>query len=223
MRFTLFLLTVLCLCAPFCVQAGPWLRDKGSTFTSVSITTSAEREFGTSSYLEYGVSRKMTIGADVGSFLNRAGDKTGSFTVFMRRSLGAIKGAHRLAYELGVGTAWQGAQTLPHIKAGLSWGRSITLRDKSGWMNVDGSLSFGISHDQHVGKIDATLGLNFTDKTTGMLQLYLAHQDSKLYSKLVPSIVIRPRDSKFRIQIGTELPLDNMKNAALKLGIWRNF
>ncbi len=72
-------------------------------------------------------------------------------------------------------------------------------------------------------KVDSTIGLNFTEVTTGMVQLYLAHLDRETYGSIAPSIVIKPRNSKFRIQIGAESQLGNFENPGLKFGIWREF
>jgi hypothetical protein len=213
----------LLLSAPSLALAGPWLREKGRTFSSVSLTATYFRDMGNSAYLEFGLTDKMTIGADVGQFTNRLGERNGFGTIFMRRALGSNDGPNRWAYELGVGTAWVGDLVLPHVKTGLSWGRGIELWDKNGWMTVDAAVIWGISHDQHVGKIDTTVGLNFTDVTTGMLQLYLGHLDNEFYATLAPAVVIKPRKAKFKILIGTEIPMEDTKNTALKLGIWREF
>ena len=223
MRPWITFILITCLCVSTTALAGPWLREKGSTFSSVSVTATYFRDFGTATYLEYGWRDHMTIGADIGTFTSREGERSGFATVFIRRALGPNTGKNRWAYELGVGSAWVGELILPHIKTGISWGRGYELREKNGWMVVDASVKWDLLQGQHAGKVDATVGLNFSDRTTGMLQLYLAHLDHQFYATLAPSVVIKPRERKFKIQIGAEVPIDDIQSTALKLGIWREF
>ena len=223
MRLWVAFIFVMCLCAGTTAQAGPWLREKGSTFSSVSVSATYFRDFGTATYLEYGLREHMTIGADISTFTSSEGARSGFATLFLRRALGANQGKSRWAYELGIGSAWEGDLILPHIKTAVSWGRGYTLREKSGWMTVDASIKWDLMQGEHAGKLDATVGMNFSDRTTGMLQLYLAHLDHKFYATLAPSVVIKPGKRKFKIQIGTEIPTDDAKNTVLKLGIWREF
>ena len=223
MRLLIAFILIICVSATTSVQAGPWLRKKGSTFTSASINATYFRDIGTATYLEYGLRENMTIGADINTSMNRLGERSGAATLFLRRALGPNKGAHRWAYELGVGADWKGDLILPHLKTGVSWGKGYTLREKSGWMTVDASIKWDLSQGQHHGKLDATLGMNFSDQTTGMVQLYLAQLDQKFFATLAPSVVFKPRKRKFKIQIGAEIPSENAQNTALKLGIWREF
>lgn len=223
MRFWIAFIFIMLLCAGPTAQAGPWLREKGSTFSSVSVNATYLGDFGTATYLEYGWRDHMTIGADISTLTSREGTRSGSATLFLRRALGPNTGQNRWAYDLGVGTAWEGDLILPHLKTGVSWGRGYKLREKSGWMTVDAAITWDLSHGEHAGKLDATVGMNFSDRTTGMLQLYLAHLDHKFFATIAPSVVIKPGNRKFKIQIGTETPTDDPENTALKLGIWREF
>ncbi len=223
MRLWVALIMIMCLCAATAAQAGPWLRKKGSLFTSISVTGTAMGDFGNSTYLEYGWRDAMTIGLDASLNNNRLGERSGFGTVFLRRALGPNKGKNRWAYELGVGSAWVSELMLPHVKGGVSWGRGIEMWDRNGWMTVDASIRWDVSGDAHLTKVDTTVGLNFTDVTTGMVQLYLSRQNSNIFATFAPSVVIKPRKAKFRIQFGSEIPMDNVENAALKLGIWREF
>lgn len=204
-------------------NAGAWLREKGSSFTSVSFTSTWYRDTTNTSYLEYGLRDDLTIGADVGYATSRNGTQSGYGTLFMRRSLSQSDATNKWAYELGVGSAWVGEDLLPYLKTGLSWGRGIKLRDTYGWMAVDASMTWDVTSGQHLAKVDTTVGLNFTEVTTGMVQLYLAHLDQQTYGSIAPSIVIKPRKSKFRFQIGAESQLGHLENTSLKLGLWRDF
>lgn len=204
-------------------DAGAWLREKGSSFTSVAFTSTWFRDTTSTSYLEYGLRDDLTIGADIGYATSRNGTQSGYGTFFIRRPLGQRDRNIKWAYELGVGAAWVGDTVLPYVKTGLSWGRGIEVRDKSGWMAVDASMTWDVTSGHHLAKIDSTIGVNFTEVTTGMVQLYLAHLDSETYGSIAPSILIKPRKSKFRIQIGAESQLGHFDNTAIKIGLWREF
>ena len=223
MRFLLLLLITLCQWAPTPVAAGAWLREKGSTFTSTSFSATYFRDIASSTYLEYGFSDKMTVGLDVGYFTSRFGLKSGFGTVFLRRSIGKNEGPNKWAYEVGVGAAWAGELVIPHIKTGLSWGRGIKVKDKSGWATVDASVKWDVSQGLHVTKLDGTVGLNFTDTTAGMFQIFVTNLDGATYGTLAPSVIYTPRKGKFKIQFGAESPVDDFINTSLKIGIWREF
>ena len=36
-------------------------------------------------------------------------------------------------------------------------------------------------------------------------------------------LVLSPKFTKFRIQIGTESEIGNLRNSAVKIGLWRDF
>ncbi|MGJ8628092.1 MAG: hypothetical protein ACSHXB_14120 [Sulfitobacter sp.] len=223
MRSGLLIFIVLSSLLAGSANAGAWLREKGSSFTSVSFSSTWFLDTTNTSYLEYGLRDNLTVGADVGYATSRNGTQSGYGTLFIRRPLGQNDGPNQWAYELGVGAAWVGEEVLPYLKTGLSWGRGIKLRDTNGWMAVDASITWDVTSGLHVAKIDSTIGLNFTEVTTGMVQLYLAHLDQQTYGSIAPSIVIKPRNSKFRIQIGAESQLDDLENTGIKLGLWREF
>jgi hypothetical protein len=204
-------------------DAGAWLREKGTSFTSVSFSATWFRDTANTSYLEYGLRDDLTIGADIGYMTSRTGAQSGYGTIFIRRPLGQSDGPNKWAYELGVGTTWVDNLISPHLKTGVSWGRGIKVREKYGWVAVDASVSWDVTSGRHLAKVDSTVGFNFTEVTTGMVQLYLAHVDRKTYASIAPSIVIKPRKGKFRFQIGAESTLGHSENTALKLGLWREF
>ena len=218
-----FLITILMTLLPAPVQAGPWLRDKGSSFMAVSVAATFYLDTGTQTYLEYGLTDKTTVIADVGIVRPRFGSHGGYTTVSMRRALTLPDAKSKWAYELGVGVGWIGSQTLPHARTALTWGRGMTWGDKSGWATVDAAVIWDLANSLHVTKIDATVGVNLTDITAGMLQIYTAHIDDQSIATFAPSLVFKPKNAKFRIQIGAESEIGRAHNTALKIGLWREF
>ncbi len=203
--------------------AGPWLREKGSAFTAVSFTGNYYLETGTQTYLEYGLTEKTTLVADLGFSHQHFLEETGYATVSIRRAITARNAKSKWAYELGAGAGWIGSTTLPHLRTGLSWGRGVEWGKKSGWMTVEAAVIWDLTFAQHVTKIDTTLGINFTDVTSGILQLYTANVLNQTIGTIAPSLTFSPKQKKFRIQIGSESQIGNWENSAIKIGLWREF
>jgi len=204
-------------------QAGPWLREKGSTFTAVSVSGTYYLDTANQTFIEYGLTDKMTVVADIGMVQPRLSYQTGYATLSVRRALSAPEAGSKWAYELGLGVGWVGTQTLPHIRTGLSWGRGIKIKEKSGWMTVEAAVVWDLAYALHVAKVDATVGMDFTEFTSGMLQLYTAHIADGSVATLAPSLVFSPKFTKFRIQVGTESELGQLDNSAVKIALWREF
>jgi hypothetical protein len=204
-------------------HAGPWLREKGSTFMAVSLASTYYMETTSQTYLEYGLTKSTTLIADVSMARYHYGSNSGYATLSLRRSITPPDAQSKWAYELGVGAGWTGTETLPHVRTGLSWGRGMKWGDKSGWMSVDAAVIWDLTHALHVSKIDTTLGINFTDFTAGMLQIYTAHVATQNTATLAPSLVLSPKNGKFRLQIGSESQFGNLSNSVLKISLWREF
>ncbi|MEP1766896.1 MAG: hypothetical protein ABJJ53_09715 [Sulfitobacter sp.] len=222
MLYRLFVLHI-CLCLAQTAQAGPWLREKGAAFLAVSFSTTYFLDTSSQTYLEYGLTDKMTIIADIGIARLRNSPTGGYTTLSFRRSILPADRTSKLAYELGVGTGWIGDEFLPHVRTGLSWGRGISMGKKSGWTTIESAVNWDLTNQLHVAKLDATLGINFTDVTAGMMQIYSAHTVYDSIATIAPSIIISPKNGKYRPQIGTESQIGNIQNSVLKLGLWRDF
>lgn len=221
MRSLVFLLICLWVTTP--AHAGAWLREKGSSFVSSTFTLNMLRDQSSGTYIEYGWHDDLTIGADLSFANSHLGLQSGAVTFFLRRPIGNTEGPNKWAYEIGAGTAWVQNLKLPHVKVGLSWGRGITLRDKHGWMGVDSAIFWDVSSGRRTAKLDGTIGLHFTDVTSGMLQIYVAQINQQTYGTFAPSLLIKPRNKKFRIQIGAEGPFGAFTETSIKLGLWREF
>jgi hypothetical protein len=214
-------LVLICLCGT--ARAGPWMRETGRTFTSATFTLNQFRETTSQSYFEHGLRDDLTWGLDIGYITDRFGTQSGYGTLFLRRPLNDPRARSLWAYEVGAGVAWVGPRVLPHLKGGLSWGRGIELGARQGWLSVDASAAWQIDSGAYVAKVNTTFGLDFTERTTGMVQLFLADVNGIHTATLAPAIVFRAGDSKFRVQVGTESPLGNVRNTSLKIGLWREF
>lgn len=220
-----FLLTTSCVLAfsPGLAEAGAWLREKGKAFSSTAFTITADQDIANTSYLEFGLRPDLTLGADVRIAHDRFGVQDGFATLFMRRALGDPNRTSKWAYELGIGATWDDTVVQPHAKIGVSWGRGLQWGKRYGWVSIDSSYRWDITTSQGTAKIDSTIGMGFTDVTTGMMQLYLTDFDGTTSASIAPSLILQPRGKKYRIQLGAETPLDGTGSTALKLGLWREF
>lgn len=217
------ILALFMLAVPQILAAGPWLREKGSSFTAVSLSSNYALETASQTYLEYGLSDKTTLIGDVGMARFHYIPNTGYATFSIRRALGPKDAASKWAYELGLGAGWIGEEILPQLRTALSWGRGITVGEKSGWMTVEGAVLWDVTYAQHIAKVDTTVGLNMTEKTKGMLQIFTARTVGETIAILAPSVIYSPANTKFSIQLGAESQIGHWDNAAVKIGIWREF
>ncbi len=218
-----FLVILSCLSLATPALAGPWMREKGATFTSASFTLNYFYETGSNTYLEYGLRDDMTVGADIGIFRNSTIGQSGTATLFLRRPLGNRDGKNLWAYELGVGASWQGMLISPHFKTALTWGHGITFRGKGGWTSIDTSIRWDLGYAAHLVKIDGTVGLNMSDRFAGMFQIYVSHSKGDTAAILAPSVIYTPRKGKSRWQLGLENPIGDRRRTAIKFGLWREF
>ena len=219
-----FCLTLLaCQLSPAAAPAGPWLREEGTTFISSSFSATYFYDLSQSTYIEYGLRETLTLGFDLNTAQSRFGQQSGHATVFLRFPLGEPTEMGRWAYDIGAGASWSEDLISPHLRAGLSWGRGFTLGARNGWLTVDTSARWEFGFSQEVIKIDSTAGLDFTPVTTGMAQVFLTYTGGETYAKFAPSIVLSPSFSKYRLQLGSEIPIDAPENTALTLSLWREF
>lgn len=223
LKLTLIIMTLLTFTGASSAQAGPWLREKGSTFTAASVAMTYYLDTSSQTYLEYGLTDATTLVGDLSVIRLHNAPESGYATLSIRRALSKPDATSKWAYELGVGVGWIGAETLPHLRTGLSWGRGMEWGDKSGWATIEASAVWDLTYARHIAKIDMTLGIQVTEVTAGMIQLYTAHMFDDTVATIAPSVIFSPKESKFRIQIGTESQLGNLENTAVKLGLWREF
>lgn len=210
-------------CGTLPAMAGAWLKEKGAGFSSLSIGANSADEQTLALYFEYGLTDKTTVGLDISAFAGQPDMLNGYGAVFLRRSLFASDGPHKFAYEFGFGALYQDDLPLPVVKAGLSWGRGFSHGRGNGWMNVDAAYIYEPTQGQKFAKLDGTLGMDFNDIMTGMIEVHISRSDDDTFGSLEPSLLLRPRKGAFNIKIGAEIPHDDIDRSALKLGVWHRF
>jgi hypothetical protein len=221
--FTRILATTLRIVFGHSALAGPWLREKGETFTAVSVTSTYTLDTTSQTYLEYGLTAKTTLIGDIALSRLHTGAEAGAVTASLKRALSPPDAATKWAYELGVGVSWNDMMRKPHLRSALSWGKGINWREKTDWATVEAATIWDLGAKQHVAKMDATLGLNLTPVTSAMVQVFTAFSQDYRTTKISPSILLAPKDSAFSIQIGMESTMGDFESSAIKFGLWRKF
>lgn len=210
------------LAAPAC--AGAWMREEGTGFFSSSIEHDGVQQGNSSTYLEYGLRPDLTMGLEISIELFPESSSTSYAGFFLRRPLGNPDGTNRWAWRLGAGAAWSWETTQPYLETGLHWGRGLELWQRNGWAAVDGTLKWETMTGGQIAKVDATVGLELTERLKGMLQVFLEYDQDRTTRKLSPSVLWAPPDfGEFTFQFGAVIEQGNEDHPTLKLGLWREF
>lgn len=238
MRSAFFAL-ILVLVSAEPAHAGAWLRAKGTGFASSSVQITESDGSSVSLYFEYGLRDDITLGVDIhydsdlmrylsGATLaeldieTRDDVPTGIGVIFLRFPLSQADAKDKWAFHVGLGARYFEAEVLKAAEIGLSWGRSIQIGERFGWVNVDTSLNEAEEPGRTRIKVDSTIGLGLTDQTKVMLQMFNTFVEDEDFTKIAPSFLYSPKDKNVTYQIGSEIPVDGSP-ASLKLGIWYEF
>lgn len=213
-------------------QAGAWPRGEGNLFLSLKYTGAWDREaimlrdFTRENrqqvYGEWGVAPRLTFGAEVA----RSGPEEAP--IRERRVFGRYtflqRGRHVMSAELGFGGRANDFQyEVSYVRPGLAWGGGFESRFGAGWMELDGQAEIYESDDAPALKLDATLGLNLTDRLTVVMQGRAGdYPGTDPYFRLAPSVVVRLTDW-LRVQAEVEAGAWNDTGVAAALGLWIEF
>lgn len=210
-------------------QPGPWPREAGTAFLSLSHSVTEDRTrpghpvsgYG-ALYGELGLGGWLTLGLDAGR-----GDRYGdwSMIIFLRRALDDGRGRHRLSVEIGVGgMGADGAKTQPLLRPGLSWGRGVATGWGPGWAALDSLVEYRPEDRTAALKADLTLGLKPDPDRMLILQLQSGdYPGSEPYLRLAPAYVRRLGRSATFLEIGLKAGLVGERTRGLKIGLWRRF
>lgn len=213
-------------------EAGPWPREQGAIFLSISSTLSTGAQtllapmtdIRTASqvFAEYGLSDDWTFGLDA---LHATGDDAplAAGLVSLRRPVWRGDGGGIAAAELGLGILEDADGTEARVRPGLSWGRGFESTRGGGWLGVESSLEFRLPSGDTAFKADFTAGLKPTDRwmLIGQVQTGL-YPDADPIVRLAPSVVRRLGDST-HAQLGLLGGLAGDDAVGVKLALWFSF
>lgn len=219
--FRIGLIAAILTLVSFPALAGAWLREEGTAFFSFGATVFELDEDGqrfqeNSFYLEYGMRPNLTLGAS-GSMVDGMG---GEGQIFLRLPLERDNAASQMSMEFGLGANSEGVSYEPFVKAGLSWGKGISVKDHNGWVNVDGAALLG---DDTRFKVDTTIGLSLSDRFQVMAQSFVELTDGQDSHTLIPSMILSSKTGHTRYVFGYEHRTGARASQGLKFGLWRDF
>ena len=216
--------------------AGPWPREPGAHFLSVSVDRDRDGNQYSALYGEYGLTPRYTLGYELGH--SNAGESSAIF--WLQRAMGRGDGANRLSMSVGVGAIRRGDETLPVGQVVSGWGRGFDGIWDGGWITAELKMKVTArSKDdpvvtQAVGtlaaltpefstKADLTLGLRRNSSLMIINQLRLEKpQDEDLTASLASSVV-RDLVGSTKIELGVVTPISGPVEPAVRLGTWLEF
>lgn len=213
----------LCVAASM-ATAGAWPRGKGKTFasSSASLTWPDKRElelpdvYG-SSYLEYGLSKRLTIGLDMGSPDATRPERLKTVG-FLRYTLTNENSAHQIAIDSGGGKYLN----TDVFRLGMSYGLGFQTLKKNSWISIEAHTLRMTSNTQAAYSLDATYGISLEKgKIMGQFSAYQAFDKARNIS-LTPSYAHDLGNGR-HLEIGVTVGLLGKPDPALKIGIWQEF
>jgi hypothetical protein len=220
--------------------AGAWSRGKGNVFASVSwsnwadlvglvqdaqepITEPLTFEMTTeiSTYFEYGVTDRLTIGYDGTS---RPEVDTGSRLVFAKLGLGNPDWYNQYALELAVGPEKSVDEPVEAAyRVTFSYGRGYELFERPGWVNIDAKAGTIAEEGLMLYQIDSTLGIRTSERDMWYLQMQSGMvEGGEIYTQAVPTYV-RSFGNGLSIETALRIGIENDTTQGIKLGAWLEY
>lgn len=223
LRLTVF----FCLFAAM-AHAGAWPRDQGRIFTANSIELKGVRldrdllrtPYYSSSYLEYGLGRSLTLGLHMGHGSTARLDAR----AFLRVPLSQTD-PHRVAVEVSAGYH----ADREYVGLGLQYGRGFKVFDRFGWLSLESRVDFHTGSRTGTGtgayrqaKLDVTLGLTHGNGIKTMAQLFVTETNDEIYATFAPVVVI-PVWKQLKLETGLLYDIAHGTERGLKIGFWQEF
>ncbi|MDT8328520.1 MAG: hypothetical protein RQ750_14240 [Roseovarius sp.] len=215
----LVLAVIILHCLATLAQAGAWPREKGKTFLTNSGQVEGPDEYGFYKptfgiYGEYGLTERLTAGADIGG----DGVQMSKVIGFLRWPLRDPARKTKLALEFGLGQV----EEENALRPGLSLGRGFSLWDRNGWVALD-NRAVVFSGGNIALESDFTFGLSSSPKTKIILQVQTGQPaNGEAYGRFAPSFVYETKPGQ-HIEFGVSQMFYGGRKHGVKLGLWRNF
>jgi hypothetical protein len=212
---------------------GAWPRGETNGFLSLKYTGRWDtadialldftREDLFQAYGEFGVAPRLTFGGEYSA----AGPEVAPITEirgFVRYTF-LQRGAHVVSAEIGAGQRGNDFEySVSFIRPGIAWGRGYDSRFGAGWIELDAqSEVYTNSDDDPAVKLDATVGLNVTDRLAVILQGRAGdYPDIEPFFRIAPSAVVRVTDW-LRLQGEVEAGVYNDTGLSAAVALWIDF
>jgi hypothetical protein len=237
MALRIFLICGACAFLALPAGAGPWSRDTGTSFLSLSNERDSAGNNYTGIYGEFGYGERRTFGYEIGH--TNVGETTAM--IWLQRQLDHGEGAWRLSYALGGGVLARDGELVPLGQAGIAAGRGFDGILGGGWFAAELKLKVagetttvvwrqGLSEIEEsyltpdvTTKAEVTLGLRPWDRMMLVNQLRLEQRkDLDLSAKLAVSLV-RDLTKGVKLELGAIQPIAGPGDPAVKVGTWIAF
>lgn len=218
-------------------EAGPWPREPGQAFLSLSVERDGDGNSHSGLYGEYGWTARHTLGFQIGH--TNVGETNAM--IWLQRALDDGQGPHRLAFSLGVGAVRREGQLTPLGRIGLAYGRGFEGFAGGGWFAVDTHVviagdmqqmrySDGLTQvetsyltPEMTIKGDVTLGLKPLSSLMVITQLRLEERQDEGFSAGLAASVVHDLIGSAKLELGLVEPLAGPGERAFKLGSWITF
>jgi hypothetical protein len=206
--------------------AGAWPREPGETFLSIrtEADVSGNDAGGTSLYGEYGLTRRVTLGAQFSNDsaavnLPRAG-------AFLNFALGDLGAASRFAVSVGGSTA--AVQNMPmasdeaRLDVGVHWGTGFSIGTAGGWATWSYLLHFEDGDANPIRDAYGTIGLRPWTGWLAMISGSFYQDAGGTYRRVTPALGYELREDVWAIlQVGQQI--GDEAATTLGLSIWWSF
>jgi hypothetical protein len=226
------LLATVALVAATDAHGGAWPRGERNAFFSFKYTGRYDRtavalldftrEDLFQAYGEVGLTPRLTFGGEV----SRAGPEIAPVTEirgFLRYTV-LERGPHVASVELGAGRRGnEFGYEATFLRPGVAWGRGYESRFGTGWTEIDLQGEIYENGDDPAVKLDATVGLNLTDRWAVILQGRAGdYPGIDPYFRIAPSVVARLTD-RVRLQAEVEAGVWNDTGMSGAVALWIDF
>ncbi len=218
-------------------EAGPWAREEGEVFLSLSAEHDRAGSTYSSLYGEYGLGPRKTLGVELG--YTDQGETTA--LLWLQTTLDKPEWANRFAVSAGLGAVERDGVYTPlgQIKAG--WGRGIEALPGGGWISAEASFRVTGTFEtarvrqgwvtyettyltpEKSGKAEVTLGFRPRDSLMLINQLRLEQRDDTGFSGSLAISTVYDAPGPAQIEMGFVAPVMGQGEEAIKLGTWLAF
>lgn len=203
--------------------AGPWAREKGQVFVATTGTYSYGLDTELSSgdggiYAEYGLTHRLTLGF---AAMDNLYDYTHAY-VFLRRTLSSPNRRLKLAASIGVGASRRADEWAEMARIGFSVGQPTTWW-KPGWWSVRAAIEDHALWDEPIYKLDATFGVNLTDRLKTIVDLETSHRPGDTDTHTLRTSLAWDTGRGTHLLFGIEAKDSVERAIGLRAGWWRQF
>ncbi|SFD65463.1 hypothetical protein [Roseivivax sediminis] len=222
MRILAWACMVALICAATGAAAGAWPRERGTWYASGAVHLSWPRAIETwtsteptgrydALYLEYGLTRKLTLGLDLGRAVSGEIKTIG----FLQYPITPQDWPIKAAVQLGFGRI-AGRQV---VRPGLSLGRGWD----GGWLAADALVEQPTDGARFDVKLDMTYGIKLPKERKLILQMQTGQQaGDPAFARFAPSVVF-PLRGPLSLELGGTWGLTGDNSMGLKIGLWAEF